>query len=468
MAFNFPASPTVGDTYQQYVWDGEKWVVRAGSGGGGGSGSSPLTTRGDMLYRNATMDTRLPAGSYSEFLRTGGPTSNPYWSQLPPGGYVYYAADYGVTAGSAADQSGAMQTLLTQVGTTGGKVVFPAGTITCLSAVTLSIPANKAVMIVGQGLEVTIFDFPNSHGLTVTFTNVFSLMTMVDMTFVTGKPGSYVGLHLYMAVAQSYESGNSQLINVSFRGSDQYGGNFYWVRAIWVNNVSYVNFYNLTVHGGANPGGSVLSGVGVLIEGSGGLLPDNVSHSYGVVYNFTNCVFNYIDQGIVYGKYVQGVTCIQCNFTAVNTGIVSQAGVAGDLDQLVVMASQFAYRNAGINAATKILIANITGCTFQPVGPNLTAFGGINGIFEAFTFVGNTFINSQSTSTTYGIVLAAGSQFGVVSGNVFYGSHGVGVLLQAGAKNTSVQSNYYFGPTQNTNPVASVPADAIVIGGGSA
>lgn len=26
MAFNFPSSPTVGQTYSQYVWDGEKWT----------------------------------------------------------------------------------------------------------------------------------------------------------------------------------------------------------------------------------------------------------------------------------------------------------------------------------------------------------------------------------------------------------------------------------------------------------
>ncbi|MET3995050.1 hypothetical protein ABID65_006716 [Bradyrhizobium sp. S3.9.2] len=46
MAFDFPASPTIGQTYQGYTWDGEKWG-RAGSGGG-----RPVLTADRNLFVN--------------------------------------------------------------------------------------------------------------------------------------------------------------------------------------------------------------------------------------------------------------------------------------------------------------------------------------------------------------------------------------------------------------------------------
>ncbi|MEY9239187.1 hypothetical protein ABIF68_006806 [Bradyrhizobium japonicum] len=41
MAFDFPNAPTIGQVYQGYTWDGEKWTASAGGGGGGGSSSRP-------------------------------------------------------------------------------------------------------------------------------------------------------------------------------------------------------------------------------------------------------------------------------------------------------------------------------------------------------------------------------------------------------------------------------------------
>ena len=41
-----------------------------------------LTTQGDILYRNATVDTRLPAGTATHVLKTGGAGANPAWGQV--------------------------------------------------------------------------------------------------------------------------------------------------------------------------------------------------------------------------------------------------------------------------------------------------------------------------------------------------------------------------------------------------
>ena len=271
-------------------------------------------------------------------------------------------------------------------------------------------------------------------------------------------------------LSQDFEGSNNTLTNISFRGSDadangRWSGVFYWLRGIWVNNVSYVNFCNVSGHGGFTGGGAVLSGTGVYLQGNG--KPTAVGPGYGVVYNFTGCVFDFLDQGVVYGQYVQGVTVNQCNFTKVNVGISSPGSVAGELDQLVVTNSQFAYKIVGIQANTKILVANISNCMLQPAQEGLSTFGGIQGIFQAFTFTGNSFINAFSTTSAYGILLTPGANTGIITGNVFFGTMNYGVLLQSGVTHVSVQSNKYNGPGANTSPPASVPGDAIAIGGGS-
>ena len=44
---------------------------------------SPLTTQGDLLYRNATQNTRLATGTYGQYLRAGGSGANPFWGAIP-------------------------------------------------------------------------------------------------------------------------------------------------------------------------------------------------------------------------------------------------------------------------------------------------------------------------------------------------------------------------------------------------
>lgn len=43
---------------------------------------SPLTTRGDIAYRNATTVTRLPAGTSGQFLKTLGSAADPVWATV--------------------------------------------------------------------------------------------------------------------------------------------------------------------------------------------------------------------------------------------------------------------------------------------------------------------------------------------------------------------------------------------------
>lgn len=57
MALSFPPSPSFGDTYLSYIWDGSKWTVQAGAGGVSGiSGGSPADI-GRNLVHNSLFNT---------------------------------------------------------------------------------------------------------------------------------------------------------------------------------------------------------------------------------------------------------------------------------------------------------------------------------------------------------------------------------------------------------------------------
>lgn len=61
MAYDFPSSPIVGQTYQQYTWDGEKWTwivsVTGGTGGSGGvAGGVDFSVAGNPMTTTVLED----------------------------------------------------------------------------------------------------------------------------------------------------------------------------------------------------------------------------------------------------------------------------------------------------------------------------------------------------------------------------------------------------------------------------
>ena len=55
--------------------------------------STPLTTRGDVLFRDASGDQRLAAGTSGYFLKTQGSGADPVWSAVPAGITINNQAD---------------------------------------------------------------------------------------------------------------------------------------------------------------------------------------------------------------------------------------------------------------------------------------------------------------------------------------------------------------------------------------
>ena len=53
-----------------------------------GQATSPTTTRGDLIFRGASADQRLPAGTSGYFLKTQGPSADPVWAEVSTSGKV--------------------------------------------------------------------------------------------------------------------------------------------------------------------------------------------------------------------------------------------------------------------------------------------------------------------------------------------------------------------------------------------
>lgn len=80
MAYNFPNSPTVGQVFGNYTWDGQKWGINIG---GGGSGVPEAPTDGTQYGRQSSAWTAitisgalLAANNLSDLVSTGTARTN--------------------------------------------------------------------------------------------------------------------------------------------------------------------------------------------------------------------------------------------------------------------------------------------------------------------------------------------------------------------------------------------------------
>ncbi|WP_445215455.1 hypothetical protein ACKWRH_23535 [Bradyrhizobium sp. Pa8] len=103
MAFDFPNAPTVGQTYQGYTWDGEKWI--ASQSGGGGVGRTMLSA--DTTY----------------FVRTDGNDANNGLTNSPGGAFLTIPKAMSVAA--ALDTLSYQLTISAQAGTFTTTVALP-------------------------------------------------------------------------------------------------------------------------------------------------------------------------------------------------------------------------------------------------------------------------------------------------------------------------------------------------------
>jgi hypothetical protein len=365
-------------------------------------------------------------------------------SWISPKGPLFGAVGDGVT-----DDTLAMQNALTYCSLNKLTLLIPPGTYKISSQLVCG-----PVQILGCGNRNTTLYFPNNSGIFITIPDQYHSFQVRDLTITAGLAGGgNAGLEVFNSAASILGPATfspSTIDNVVMCGSDGLTLTNYWAQGIVLENTSNVTFTNVMINGS-----TALLGTAVNIFG-------DVNHP-PVVFNFTNCAFNFVTVGIEYGNYVQGMTVTGCNFTGGALGIFVPSGQT-QLVQLAVQNSQFNNTQCGINLLTEMPDCLISNNLFLIPGPASGNPGiGIQYITaHRGTCYGNSFAGYSNYSNTIGVVVEGNAAPMIISTNSFQYC-GTAVSLTSGSTGNNVQSNVYGNNVVN---VANAGVNN-VIGGGS-
>lgn len=351
---------------------------------------------------------------------------------------------FGGAGNNSTDNTTPLENAVASLTGNGGCIYFQPGKYLFQSSPTLSLPGGIfSLSIRGSGQDNTILTWPNINGgLTINYGGAETSAHVSDLTFTTSvtNGGNALTLNLTTPNSNPANTAVSDITRVSIRGDDGYGVTEYWTNGINIQNISNVNVNGVSITGTiATPSGNGLNLIG---------LP--ASSTFAVQFNVRQSNFSYLNQGIVYGSFVQGVTVSQSNFVADNFGIAAPVGTIGGLTQLAVSDSQFG-SNSSAAIVTQVPVADtqITNSLFimDKANENGIALNQNN----HFTITGNQ-IQSSTTSGTGGIIIGTNSMgaTGTITGNDIFG-FATGITLLSGSQNTLVSGNTI---SNNTTPFA--------------
>ena len=357
---------------------------------------------------------------------------------------------FGAKGDGVTDDTVAIQAAVNFCATSNLTLFVPPGTYVCTAQIT----GTGRLHMFGAGMRSTTFLFPSNSGFLFTLPDQFHSVHLRDFSVLAGAIGAgNAAIKLFNSASAIPNPANTELsdiTNVWICGADYPAATNCWMYGIEIQCVSNVNLSNVMITGSA-----LAQGVGLAVDGSAALPP--------VVFNLSGCTFNYLDAGIEYGDYVQGVSITGGNFTGCDIGVDAVAGSTG-LDQLSINNSQFNCSVAAVNLATCVPDFTFSNNIVLIPGPASGEGVGLNMVkTHRGTVVGNSFSGFDKIEHAYGIVVYANYGAGiVVTGNSFH-SLGAGVILQAPSAGNNVQSNVY---TAVSTPVVNSGKDNIV-GGGS-
>lgn len=371
--------------------------------------------------------------------------------------------DYGADPTGAADSAPAITAALTAALATGSNLFIPAGHYKILSAITGTMSGSQqAITIQGAGPDVSVLYWPNAVGsaFQVIFTSLENTIHVRDLTFSTGTTNADTALQIEQIANPPFgtAAGVQQCTfsNLFFRAEEGILAAGWqvvthnWKVGIALSGVGYVVFNNVNISGPTTTGvgsafGSSTAGIGVALNTANPLV-------IPVVFNFTDCTFQWLNVGIEVSGLIQGITVSQCNFTGSAAGILTLT--AAGMDQLTVLGSQFNCINglqlsAAIPAFSVIgnlfIQNNAFGCEGINAGPAI----GYGTVIVGNQFQSNGFVPPTSASSSYGVVLNNGSGTNdivpaVISGNIFW-NMGTAIVLGTNTAGAKVNNNIYAG-----------------------
>ncbi len=391
---------------------------------------------GGTLSNTFSFPTTTVAGSIVE-SKTGAPFNSPVFDVMA------YGAVIGASGANATINNVSVQNAITDAATGGGQVHFPCGVFEVTNLLTASIASGANLDIEGSGAECTVLYSSGAiDGLSATYGNQFSSLTVRNLTFATDHNGAQTGLNLALSNGLSNEYAPGNVIEgVNFRGWDfNSTGNNYWGTGFRSTGPSNINFIGGSCN--MNPSGALARGTCYSIAGYG-----SGTNPYAVVFNFFGTAMNMANIGLNYGNWVQGVTLNAVNMTGCNYGVSTGTGNSSSVDVLdelslvntqlntnidgILINAQY-FNNLQVTNST-IITSGGTGISVQGTGYSIT-----NNVFGAVSNSGTIGVN---------LVTSFGNS-GTVGQNQFAG-YGTAVNVpatQAGVP--KVQFNKF---TNNTN-----------------
>lgn len=496
MAFDFPNAPTLNQIATapngSYRWDGIKWVT-TGTGGflalSGGTVTGAVTF-GSTVTLAADPTTALQASTkqYADrvppviatiaALRLATSTTlastqcmvHSYTGTTTKGGgrFVYVSGDtttldnggtvivdassrrwyreggrddalnvawFGALGDGTTNDTTAFTNAFNAMRVAGGVVYVPTGKYVLASNIAVAMGAGASFSMFGDGQELTQLIWAAGGGLTLTLPSETNSVHVRDMSFLTGADNIGTGLAINLTITTLLrfpDSPPSDITNVTFRGTDGMIFTHHWHTCLAVDRQTQITFDNVMCAGYQDAAVySRDSSVGVSLTATSGVP--------GVVYNFDGCTFNNMGAGLSYGNWIQGVACVNCNFTGCAIGINAPA-LTGEA-QLSIANSQFNCVTS-INLQTAIFAVQIVSSLF--IVPNTGAAIQLVGAAQ-LTIVGNSFgAAALSQASGAGIVIAAGAQLGGnIADNSFWNLPGVGINMASGSGAFAITGNAF-------------------------
>jgi hypothetical protein len=374
---------------------------------------------------------------------------------------------FGGRADGVTDNASAWSAALSTIGQQNACIQLGPGIYRTSAAVNISLSPSsaQAISIFGMGPRTTTLYFSNAtDGLTIWMNSISNGLNLSGMTISTGQFGGRTGINIVSPCfgtgpgVGNFGSGPQRLIdNIDLRGFDSLSsgdglGNHFWATGLQIVNASFFNIRSVTIRGQRNisaPWGG--GGTGILITGSGANCP-------ALIYNITGADIERHQYGIVYGNAVQGVTVSQSNFV-LNVADISCPSTSSNLEQLTVASSQFNPIWSSIVIDCPLNNVLISGNLFFANGAvNSMLLGGSS---SRYVISANSFVQPDKTPTANGVNVNGTAQAGIISGNMFFGLS-TGVILGAGSRNFSVQSNIY---PSTLNKIGNIGAGNVIGGG---
>lgn len=415
--------------------------------------TSPAALGDQFVFEAGKLITETVSSNYVTFLQAGtGAVQRTIQNKARE---IVSVLDFGADSTGATNSAPAFNAALAS----GAKsIYFPAGTYRFNSKITYTFPNPSsgsqdtdnidAITIFGDGADVVSLYWPSTDGMLFNYTSQQHALHLKGLSVVSGSTAGTVGLEFTNSYAFfGTFVAQSDIADVTFRGSDGYANTKRWGTCVKIANVSDINFNNVNFYGESN--GTSGTGVSIASPGAGCFTAPSPTCTCGTVYNFVNCNWSFLGTGFVYGAHTQAVQIVNSFFAQCETGIYVPPVSQNTLQGLSVSNTTFFCFGDSINIQSDLP-------NFFATGNFFTVNTAKRGIFISpsnnFTIVGNQFLPYGDPNVSVcGIEIASttSGSIGVIDGNTF-SSTTIGIVLGASSAGVKIGTSNHF--TSNVTP----------------